>query len=329
MKKALGFQMVVVIAPAIFIFLGPFEARASPAYAHDPMIIKEGAFYYLFSTGQGIPVSRSRDLKNWEPREPVFNVTPAWAREGVPGFAGAMWAPDISFHSRRYFLYYSVSTFGSNRSIIGLATNSTLDQSRPEYKWVDEGAVIESVPGRDDWNAIDPNLAIDGNGQWFLTFGSFWTGIKLVTLDPATGKLPPSPSKPIPLARRPLVKDDPIEAPFICQHGGRFYLFVSFDYCCRGTRSDYKVAVGRAAQLAGPYVDESGTEMLEGGGTIILRGYDDVHGPGHCSVLRVDGEDNLVHHMYDGRRGGVPVLQVRPIRWTEDGWPQIGDPLGG
>jgi hypothetical protein len=50
---------------------------------------------------------------------------------------------------------------------------------------------------------------------------------------------------------------------------------------------------------------EAGTSMLQGGGTIVLRGEGDVHGPGHNSVLRVDGSEYLVHHMYDGKRGGV------------------------
>ena len=57
-----------------------------------------------------------------------------------------------------YYLYYSVSAFGKNTSCIGVATNKTLHPSSPDYKWTDHGKVIQSVPGRDMWNAIDPNL---------------------------------------------------------------------------------------------------------------------------------------------------------------------------
>jgi arabinan endo-1,5-alpha-L-arabinosidase len=308
--------------------LAPSLVNAAPAYAHDPVITKEGSYYYLFSTGQGIPVRRSQDLRSWESLPPVFPTSLPWASALVPGFAGDFWAPDISFHEGTWYLYYSVSTFGINRSCIGLATNTTLDRTRPEYKWIDRGVVIGSVPRRDDWNAIDPNLVTGDGGGWYLVFGSFWSGIKTVRLDPSTGK--PAEAMPaiLSLARRPGVLHDPIEAPFIQRRNAFYYLYVSFDYCCRGTRSDYKVAVGRSRQIEGPYVDQDGRSMLEGGGSIILHGSGDVHGPGHCSVLDVDGREVLVHHMYDGRRGGVAVLQLRPIAWTADDWPQVGPPMG-
>jgi arabinan endo-1,5-alpha-L-arabinosidase len=85
-------------------------------------------------------------------------------------------------------LYYAGSTFGSRRSVIGLATNVTLDPNRPDYAWVDEGEVIASSP-TDDWNAIDPNLVLDENQQPWLAFGSYWSGIKLRKVDAATSKL--------------------------------------------------------------------------------------------------------------------------------------------
>jgi arabinan endo-1,5-alpha-L-arabinosidase len=94
-----------------------------------------------------------------------------------------------------------------------------------------------------------------------------------------------------------------------------------------GSRSDYKIAVGRSPLITGPYTDEKGTPMNEGGGSIVLESYDDAHCPGHCSVLRESDRDLLVHHMYDGKRGGAPILQLRPITWSADGWPRVGQPL--
>ncbi|NOX56075.1 MAG: arabinan endo-1,5-alpha-L-arabinosidase, partial [Planctomycetes bacterium] len=152
---------------------------------HDPCIVKAGGWYYVFSTLGGIQIRRSKDLMRWEYVGEVFEEIPAWAKKAVPGVR-ALWAPDISFFNGQYHLYYSVSTFGKNRSCIGLATNRTLDPADDRYEWVDRGPVITSRPGKDDFNAIDPSVAFDGEQPW-LAFGSFWSGIKLVRLDPETG----------------------------------------------------------------------------------------------------------------------------------------------
>ena len=325
LKTLLGLALACVLVGA-----APFAVHAAPpAYAHDPSLIREGDYYYLFATGQGIPVQRSRNLKTWEDLPAVFRDMPEWMGKEVPGYGGNLWAPDISFHGGTYYLYYAVSTFGSNRSCIGLATNTTLDPRNSAFKWMDQGKVIESSPGKNNWNAIDPALSVEAEGKWYLTFGSFWEGIKMIAIDPGRGIALHDPPDIISLARRPGVEYDPIEAPFIYRRGDFFYLFVSFDFCCRGIQSDYKVAVGRSPAITGPYVDEKGTLMSEGGGSVVLESYDDVHGPGHCSVLQDGDRTLLVHHMYDGKRGGVAVLQVRPITWSADGWPEIGQPLGG
>jgi arabinan endo-1,5-alpha-L-arabinosidase len=301
---------------------------AAPAYVHDPSIIKAGGTYYMFSTGHGIAMKRSPDLRAWEFLPPVFPTTPPWMRSEMPGFSGDIWAPDVTAANGRYYLYYAVSSFGSNGSFIRLATNMTLDPSSPDYRWEDQGKVIESVPGQTDWNAIDPNLVIDDEAHWYLAFGSFWDGIKMIALDPQTGLPAHRPPEVLSLARRPGVRNDPIEASFVYRSNGYWYLFVSFDYCCKGAGSDYKIAVGRSRHLTGPYVDASGTSMLDGGGTIVLQSYGDVHGPGAASVLRDGDSEYLVHHMYDARHGGVPVLQIRPLRWSDTGWPIAGEPIG-
>ena len=295
-------------------------------HVHDPVIIKQGDTYYLFSTGKGIPVRQSKDLVHWKYTGEVFDEIPAWARESVPGTRD-FWAPDISFWNGKYHLYYSVSIFGKNTSCIGLATNKTLDSSDSEYRWVDEGKVIQSVPGRDDWNAIDPNLAFDEQSVPWLAFGSFWSGIKLVRLDPQTGKRDPAHPELYPLARR--FGTTAIEASFIIRKQDHYFLFVSFDQCCKGVNSTYKTFVGRADQITGPYFDRTGRPMLEGGGTLMLAGHGRWRGPGHNAVLTEGDTDWLVHHAYDAEAGGVSTLQIRPLRWADDGWPLPGQPLAG
>jgi arabinan endo-1,5-alpha-L-arabinosidase len=157
------------------------------ARVHDPSsIVRCGNEYWVFATGRGVKSLRSRDLTHWEPGPPVFTQFPAWTREVVEHRV-YFWAPDAVRMGERYLLYYSISRWGKNTSAIGLASNRTLNPADPEYRWTDEGLVIRSR-AEDSYNAIDPNVVLDADGGLWLAFGSFWTGIKLVELDPATGK---------------------------------------------------------------------------------------------------------------------------------------------
>ncbi len=292
---------------------------------HDPCMIKANGSYHLFCTGPGIAIRRSRDLYHWERAGRVFAENPAWFKEKVPG-SSWVWAPDVCRFRGVYLLFYSISRFGSNRSSIGLATNTTLDPSDPAYRWVDRGPVISSNRD-DDWNAIDPNLFVDRDERPWLVFGSFWSGIKLVRLDPATFKPAGGQPELVPLAARP--DSHALEAPFLIRHGDDYYLFVSFDRCCRGVDSTYRIMVGRSASLTGPYRDRQGRSLLEGGGATVLASRGRVRGPGHCAVVHEGRHDWLVHHFYDGEFHGVPTLQIRPLRWTAEGWPKVGEPIAG
>src|SRR6187549_3586608 len=135
-----------------FSFLLTTGVFAQDIRVHDPVMIRQGNTYYLFCTGMGISVFSSTDMKTWKAEKPVFSAAPAWAVSTIPGFKGHIWAPDISVHNGQYYLYYSVSAFGKNTSCIGLATNKTLDPRNKNFKWIDHGKVIESIPGRDLWN---------------------------------------------------------------------------------------------------------------------------------------------------------------------------------
>jgi arabinan endo-1,5-alpha-L-arabinosidase len=330
-RRALLLAMTVIAASL------PPEARAQTGDVRDvpdPSIIKHGDSYYIVATGAGIPIRRSKDLIHWELVGQVFDgPLPSWAQQEVPG-TRIPWAPDIAYYNGKYYLYYSLSTFGSQRSVIALATNETLDPSSPRYRWVDHGKVLESWPNRNDFNAIDPNMAFDENGEPWLAWGSFWGGIKMRKLDPRTGLLSKEDTTTYSLAARP--RERAIEGAYIIRRGEYFYLFVSFDHCCRGSESDYNVRVGRSKKITGPYVDRDGVPMTEGGGTLVLASVGDVRGPGHNSILVEGDRYYIVHHYVNVREGpaspdaplAIPrSLQIRPLYWTWDGWPVAGEPI--
>ncbi len=295
--------------------------------AHDPSILKDGDRYYLFTTGHAgeaaglLPLRTSRDLRTWDLHGGSYTALPDWVRAAVPGATG-IWAPDLSKARGQYRLYYAVSTFGTNRSAIGLATTARIDPAAPAANWVDRGPVIQSGTG-DDFNAIDPMAFADAAGRSWLVFGSFWTGIKLIRIDPDTGLRLAGDPPPRALAQRP--RPGAVEAPFIVRHGRYYYLFVSFDFCCRGAASSYRTVVGRSVAPDGPYVDRDGTPMLEGGGTTVLdSGQDDGSrfvGRGGASILHQRDGEYIVYHAYDRQQRGRATLRIQRLRWTQDGWP--------
>lgn len=303
--------------------------RSQAQFVHDPVMIRQDSTWYLLCTGNGISVFSSPDMKNWQQQPPVFTTPPGWTTAAVPGFKGHIWAPDISYHNGWYYLYYAVSAFGKNTSAIGVAVNKTLHPQSPGFKWIDKGMVIQSVPGRDNWNAIDPALIRDSDGTPWLCFGSFWGGIKMFKLD-STATRPAVPEVWYALAARhrdegladSLPGNDAIEAPFIYRKNGYYYLFVSFDYCCRGEKSTYKIMVGRSAQLKGPYTDKDNRRMTDGGGTLVLAGDARWHGVGHNAVVAYNGNDYLIFHGYDAGNRGKPTLRVELLQWEND-WPVV------
>ncbi|MBC3789032.1 arabinan endo-1,5-alpha-L-arabinosidase [Spirosoma utsteinense] len=316
----------------LLLFSGIARAQTVPLIpVHDPVMIRQDSTYYVFATGKGIRVWSSTDRRYWKSEKPVFESAPTWTTQTNPATRpNDFWAPDISFHKGIYYLYYSSSVFGKNSSAIGLTTNKTLNPADPNYQWIDRGLVIQSIPGRDNWNAIDPNLIVDTTGHAWLTFGSFWGGIKLVRLgDDLTG--PAIPSEWYTLASRPRTDttengeaaNGAVEAPFLFRKNGFYYLFVSFDYCCRGPKSTYKLMVGRSASITGPYLDQNGKMMTQGGGTLVLAGDKDWYGVGHNSTYTYEGKDYLVYHGYDATDNGKSKLLIKPLRWDAQGWPKV------
>ncbi|MCU1450197.1 MAG: putative endo,5-alpha-L-arabinanase [Acidimicrobiales bacterium] len=292
---------------------------------HDPAIAAAGGWFYIYSTGTGIPIRRSTDLVHWESAGQVFpGNLPPWASKLVPG-AQSPWAPDLSFFAGRWHLYYAISTFGAKRGVIGLATNVTLDPSDPRYAWDDLGPVLDSHDLTDasglptDYIAIDPNVILDASGAPHLVFGSFYGGLKLLPLDPASGR-PAQSVAPTPLASN-VQEYTGVEGGYMIARDGWYYLFGSYDYCCRGTDSTYNVRVGRSRSVSGPFVDDLGIPMLAGGGRYVLTSGGDMRGPGHNAVLRRGDHFDIVFHWYDAASNGAATLGILPLHWTPDGWP--------
>jgi arabinan endo-1,5-alpha-L-arabinosidase len=306
--------------------VGVADANRAPAAlalsgnlgAHDPVIIAAHGQYYYFSTGNGISAKVSPDLLAWSQLPAVFPQTPAWFQARVPAFTGRnIWAPDISFFGGQYHLYYSVSSFGSNRSCIGHATRPALDSGA----WQDHEAVFcSNEPGQnDDFNAIDPNVILDEAGTPWMSFGSFWDGIEMIRLNLAGER---EGDELVHLASR---GGGSIEAPFIVRRCGFYYLFVSFGACCQGVDSTYETRVGRSSALLGPYADRDARPMLDGGGTLLLERGGDWVGPGHNAVL-IDGTRAYnVYHAY-AASNGASQLRISELVWDAEGWPVSGGP---
>lgn len=297
----------------------------------DPSMARQGDGLYLFSTdtapvppGGFLPIRCSKDDGHtWTACGHVFAERPGWTLSAVPG-ADGFWAPDISFFNGAWHLYYAISTLTGKASAIGLATSPTLNPEDPAYGWTDHGEVIASG-GSSDFNAIDPNIVLDASGAPFLSYGSFWTGIYQRAIDPTTGKLASGTSRTR-IAYKPSPSDHPIEASSILEHNGYYYLFAATGHCCASTvaASDYEEIVGRSPSPHGPFVDEAGEDMRNGGGTVLVSAGPDWFAPGSATAFHdpSTGKDMLAFHALQLSQAGAATLWIRDISWQDD-WPVL------
>ena len=301
--------------------------------AHDPSIFKDKDTYYVFSTDArvggvatpGIQVRKSKDLINWQFVGQALKGIPkeakTWSR------AQGIWAPEVTKMGDEYYLYYCTSSFGKNRSYIGLLKSKSI-----EGPWEDQGLVLKTNQGEDK-NALDPNIVYDKDGQMWMSYGSFWSGIYIVKLDKNTGK-PVNPNdKGKNIAQRNGSVSGAVEGPYIIynEEQKKYYLFVSYG----SLSSDYNVRVGRADDIEGPYLDSNGNDMTDISnsnynevGNKVLGGYKfgDSEGfiaPGHNSILNDNGNYYIAHHIRTEKKTDWFYLNVRKILWSEDGWPMI------
>ena len=228
------------------------------------------------------------------------------------------WAPDIIRVGDNYFMYYSAPG-AQPKAAIGLLVGKTLDPSSPDYKWVDGGPIVWS-DGVEDSNAIDPGVFRDPtNGTLWLTYGSYFGYIRLVELNPKTGKrmYPERPAVNVAINS---------EASIMIFHDGWYYLLVTHGSCCAGANSSYNIRMGRAKRVTGPFLDNMGVDMIKGEASCSSDPATASSGPGHFGLLDFgDGVQKFsCHYEADLDRGGVSVLDIRPLLWR-DGWPVAGE----
>ncbi|HYH02400.1 MAG TPA: family 43 glycosylhydrolase [Bacillota bacterium] len=216
-------------------------------------------------------------------------------------------------------------------SLIGCGSGSDSSSSPGSNTgWVDKGKVIHSSVSGTVYNCIDPNFVEDHESNIWLTFGSWSNGIYIIKLDKNT-MMPASGATPIHIAKRSKVlANDPdgvtgaIEAPSIIYRNGYYYLFVSFDTCCAGSSSKYKIAYGRSASITGPYVDRDGIMMTSGGGTILDKD-DGQYIPGGQFIYNDNGQFLCVHHAYNKSNNGFAQLRIKNLYFDAEGWPTYTD----
>lgn len=324
-------QAIKLLGVIALLLVAPFT-NARQVDVHDPVMTREGDTWYLFSTGPGITIYSSKDRVNWRYSDRAFTTEPTWAKSISPSFDGHLWAPDIYFHNNQFYLYYSVSAFGKNTSAIGVTVNKTLNPKSPDYRWEDKGIVIQSVPNRDLWNAIDPAIVVDEQGAGWMSFGSFWGGLKMFKLN-ADWTRPAEPQEWHSIAKRErsiLIPDTDarpaeIEAPFILRKGDYYYLFASWGLCCKGANSTYHLVVGRSKNATGPYLDKAGKDMNDGGGSLLIKGNKNWVGLGHNSAYTWDDKDYLVLHAYETADKYLQKLKILNINWDKEGWPMVNE----
>ena len=324
---------------------------------HDPSGVvfdNVSSTFYAFGTGirrgEFLASHTSTDGYDWQRGHPVFTASPAWVKGLVPLNTGTFWAPDIIQLNGLWHLYYAVSAFGSQTSCIALTINAALDASDPAFGWQDQGPVICSTPAA-PYNTIDPHVLIDPQSSLpYMNFGSFWHGIFVVQLS-GDRVVNVTVGEPVNVARDTQT-GDPIEAswmqaaPVSASASGSnstsppLYLFVNWGQCCEGVNSTYNIRVGRSTSgPLGPFIDHSGRDMLQGGGTLLMRTQGRQVGPGQIGFPSGGGGPGspgsnvsapvISYHFYDakGKPPGIHTLGQATLEWGEgdDAWPRAVD----
>ena len=154
----------------------------------------------------------------------------------------------------------------------------------------------------------------------FCSYGTYFGHIRLVELDPATGGRLPG-NKAVDVAID-------CEASTMMYRDGWYYLLGTHGTCCDGVNSTYNIVVGRSKSPFGPYLDNVGRDMLQGGGKMVIAAEERLFGAGHFGRFIVEPgvEKMSLHFEADLDRSGRSVLAIRPILW-KDGWPEADELL--
>lgn len=315
-----------------------FSYNWGPYNVHDPSILKDGEWFYCYSTDAaygfavrpGIQVRKSKDLVNWQFVGWVFNGLPlqgdAYIRQNGAVSNAGLWAPYIMKVGAEFRLYYSLASSGFRVSTIGLATASS-----PEGPWTEKGLAVSSVTSGPGTNAIDPSVVVTPAGQHYMVYGSAWDGLFELELNPATGLAKTSGDKGIRIVRRGKTGEQyngNLEGPEIIYHAEQkmYYLFVSYDWLS----TKYNVRVYRSASPTGPFLDWKGqtVDTQDDHGPMILAPYNFMGhggwaGVSHPAVFQDKGQYYIATQGRPGVDRAFMVLHVRKIFWTLEGWPVV------
>ncbi|MCR5378947.1 MAG: family 43 glycosylhydrolase [Fibrobacter sp.] len=302
-------------------------AKESRWAGHDPDIIRYEDGYALATTDNHMLMQFSEDAYNWKNGEPAMPQFSQWLYDYAPNMID-IWAPDIHYVGEEYRMYYCGSEMGIRSSGMGFMSSKEIDPTKPGYGWTDQGEVIHTVK-TDAYNAIDAAVLKDLDGKVWMAFGSWGTGIHILELDETTGKVKNG-AKMQNIANR---GGSGVEGASLIEHDGYYYLFTAWDNCCKKgadlENNSYKTTVGRSNRIDGGYVDRSGKALLNGGGTILLSRYGRYYGPAGGEAFQDVNRQRFVNHYYDKNDGGNSYIQVRDIVYTDDGWPELGQPFLG
>ncbi len=285
------------------------SAQVGEPYIHDPSTItKCDGKYYTFGTGGGGLISED----GW-----------TWHR-GAERPGGGV-APDVIKIKDRYYMTYAKGgggLSGGHASNVYVMWTKSLDPKSPDFGFQDETIVVSS-DGVEDCDAIDSAFLLDPtDGRLWLTYGTYFGFIRIIELDPKTGKRMPG-NKAINVAID-------CEATAMMYRDGWYYLLATHGTCCDGANSTYNIRVGRSKKVTGPYVDHMGVPMLKGGGKLVVAASGHYVGPGHFGLIDLGNglQKFSCHYEADLIQGGHSVLGIRPLLW-KDGWPVAGDNFEG
>ncbi|KAJ4990465.1 arabinan endo-alpha-l-arabinosidase a [Stagonosporopsis vannaccii] len=303
-------------------YANPLSCTGTCTNAHDPSLVRrDDGTYFRFSTGGKVAVHTAPSIQGpWSYKGAAL---PNGSKINKAGNQD-LWAPDVSKVGNTYYLYYSVSTFGSQNSAVGVATSSTMDVG----SWTDLGSTgVDSVAGS-QFNAIDGNLQ-SANGKLYMNFGSFWSDLFQIEMSATPTKVAKAISSATQVAFVPTAPQAQ-EAAFGYKYGSYYYLFFSVGSCCGYDSSrpaagkEYKIQACRSSSVSGPFIDKSGKSCLQGGGTTVLESHGWVYGPGGQGVLNDPSLGPVLYYHYVDTRIGYADSQkqfgVNKLDFSS-GWP--------
>ncbi len=300
-------KLYILAAAIVLMALSAISANAQlkgNIFIHDPSTIAEcDGKYYTFGTGSGGLISEDGYT---------------WTGGGVRTGGGV--APDVIKIGDRYLVSYSAGfpgTEGKTRGNIITMWTKTLDPESPDFGYSDPMLVAWAEADEDCW-AIDPAFLMGPDGKLWCSYGTYFGTIRICELDPKTGNRMPG----------DVATDIAIdcEATALMYRNGWYYLLATHGTCCDGVNSTYNIVVGRSRNPRGPYYDNVGRDMMEGGGRMVLSAGNRVTGPGHFGHFVVDeGVERMsCHYEADMDLSGRSVLAINALQWRDD-WPFVAD----